>query len=138
MEIITRNKLLLNRATDKELKIFNIAVKTLKVDRCTAERFETARKCLYWLTRINNAREIELEYDSFENGQKIAKRYALKIKKMQEHLNRETRFPSVARASRECNPYARRTTITVKYQPIGDNMPLTYTYTFNFNDKTDF
>lgn len=62
----------------------------------------------------------------------------LELAKAYRDLNRETRFPSVARASRECNPYARRTTITVKYQPIGDNMPLTYTYTFNFNDKTDF
>lgn len=86
MERITLRKLLESRASDRDLKAYRLAIKSLKGTACGLARFETAKKALWWLARVNGAKEKELELDSCERTQKFAKIYVAKIHEYEKHL----------------------------------------------------
>lgn len=86
MERITLKKLWESRASERDLKACRLAIKSLKGTACGLARYETAKKTLWWLSRVNGAREKELELDSCERTQELAKIYTAKIDEYEKHL----------------------------------------------------
>lgn len=88
MERITRKRLLENFATEKEMTVFSVAIADLKAKYCGIERYNTARRCVSLLTRINNLKEKSDRLDSNEFTSKRCKWYDDRIDELQARLEK--------------------------------------------------
>lgn len=88
MERITRKNLLESLATEKELKAFDVATASLKAKYCGIERYNTAKRCVSLLTRINNLKEKSDRLDSEEFTSKYCKWYDDRIDELQARLSK--------------------------------------------------
>lgn len=91
MNRITRKYLLENYATEKEMTAFNVAIADLKAKYCGVERYNTARRCVSLLTRINNLKEKSDRLDSNEFTSKYCKYYDDRIDELQARLEKFAR-----------------------------------------------